>query len=158
MLQCCANSGRRRLLELQPQDESNQTSSLSNVVLTPGKSSNYSTRRLLETAHPEAANPLVRARSPLEARLVRDGLQASGRQLLQSCFGFNFPGKGSGGSGGGNGNGPPVPSGSGLIDLLRNPTVQNIILLIVHLLEQNQQVIRVCSLSWKPQRPLSRGL
>ena len=156
MLQCCANSGRRHLLELQAGDDSNQTSSLSNVLSSPVKSSTSSARRLLETSPTVPSNPLVPARSPLEARLVQEGLQAPGRQLLQSCFGFNFPGKGTGGSGGGKGNGPPTPSGSGLIALLRNPTVQNIILLIVYLLEQNQQVIRVGTLPWKPQQAARR--
>lgn len=144
LLQCCANSGRRHLLQL-PENDSNQTSHASNSMSHSVKPSTSPARRLLETAAPltEAGTPTAIARSPLEARLVREGLQAQGRALLQSCWGFNFPGKGSGGSGGGSGSGPPTPSGSGLIDLLRNPTVQNIILLIVYLLEQNQQVLQV---------------
>lgn len=151
MLQCCANSGRRRLLQL-TENDSNQTSSASISMSTMSvyvKPSNSPARRLLETPAPpaEAGVPTALTRSPLEARLIREGLQSSGRSLLQSCFGFNFPGKGSGGSGGGSGNGPPTPSGSGLIDLLRSPTTQNIILLIIFLLEQSQQILRVSSFS-----------
>ncbi|KAK9839048.1 hypothetical protein WJX74_008453 [Apatococcus lobatus] len=141
---CCANSGRRHLLGLPAEEDNNQTNSLSKVVSSPMKTSTStsSARRLLETGSAVAHMPDALTRTPLEARLVREGLQTPGRSLLASCFGFNFPGKGSGGSGGGSGNGPPVPSGSGLIDLLRNPSVQNIILLIVYLLEQNRQILR----------------
>ncbi|KAK9838923.1 hypothetical protein WJX74_006004 [Apatococcus lobatus] len=131
---CCANSGRRHLLGLRAEEDDNQTDSLSNIVSSPMKASTStsSARRLLEAAPAVAGMPGALTRTSVEARLVREGLQASGRSLLASCWGLNFPGKGSGGSGGGSGNGPPVPSGSVLIDLLRNPTIQNIILLIAY--------------------------